>query len=76
MVEDLLKWMEKKKVRRCTPRDLCRSRFCGITKSSDAEKLLQAAIDRGLGEGEGPDHRRGRGRRGPDLQAFVLKVEG
>jgi hypothetical protein len=72
MVDDLVRWMARKRLRRCTPRDVCRANVCGIRKSSEAEKLLQAAIDRGLGEADGGDSRQQR-RRVPEVQAFVLK---
>jgi hypothetical protein len=71
-VDDLVAWMRRKHLQRVTLRDICRANVCGIKTSSDAEKLLQAAIDRGLGEADGGDNRQRR-RRGPEIQAFLLK---
>jgi hypothetical protein len=52
-VEDLISWLQRKQRGSCTPRDVCRANVCGITTGSAAERLLQAAVDRGYGEWEG-----------------------
>jgi hypothetical protein len=68
-VDSLLAWMQKKQLRRVTPRDICRSNVCGIKRTSEAERLLRAASDRGLGNTELNGHSR---RHGPEVHAFML----
>jgi hypothetical protein len=63
--------MKRKELQRVTPRELCRHNVCGVKKVSEAVKLLQAAIDRGLGLEEG--NSRPHSRRGPEVQSFVLR---
>jgi hypothetical protein len=72
-VEDLLRWLRKKNLRRCTPRDICRANLCGIKTASEAQKLLKAAIDRGLGDSEGTDGTKRQGRSELEVHAFLLK---
>jgi hypothetical protein len=74
MVDDLIVWMNNKKAKRCTVREICRSNVCGIKTSSDAEKLIKAAIDRGLGDGEDAGGNRPR-RRGVEVYTFNLKKD-
>jgi hypothetical protein len=73
-VENLMKWMAKKALRRVTVREICRSEVCGIRKASDAEQLLKAAIDYGLGAAEWTDKRGPDRTRGPRIDAFVLNA--
>jgi len=72
MVDDLLGWMEHKKATRCTVREICRANVCGIKTASEAEKLIKAAIDRGLGDGESADGIRSPVRR-RELSTFNLR---
>jgi hypothetical protein len=51
-VDALVTWLRRKGLKSCTPRDVCRANVAGINKASEAEKLLQAAADRGLGDME------------------------
>jgi hypothetical protein len=70
-VDELVRWMQRRQLKRVSLRDVCRANVCGIKKASEAEKLLKAAADRGFGDAEGGDSRTRR--RGPEVQAFVLK---
>jgi hypothetical protein len=45
--------MRKKKLAKCSVRDICRAGLCGIKKASEAMKLLVAAVDRGFGQTDG-----------------------
>jgi hypothetical protein len=52
-VQRLVAWMRKKKLAKCSVRDICRAGLCGIKKASEAMKLLVAAVDRGFGQTDG-----------------------
>jgi hypothetical protein len=77
-VEALIKWLARHNKTSCTVRDLQRANVCGVRKASEAQALLAAAVDRGLGDWQG-----GAGRGGAEVKktqqaketpAFVLKV--
>jgi hypothetical protein len=75
-VEDLVGWLRRKGKTVCTVRDICRANVCGIRKASDAQKLLAAAVDQGLGDwqgvaGGGPEVKKTQHAR--ETPAFVLK---
>jgi hypothetical protein len=79
-VEDLHKWLLRKGKTSCTVRDIQRANVSGVKTASDAQKLLAAAVDRGLGDWQG-----GAGKGGTEVKktqqaketpAFVLKVSG
>jgi hypothetical protein len=74
-VEALVKWMRRKHLRRCTPRDLCRANVAGIKKASEAEKLLKAAADQGLGDLESANNAGNQRKKAAEGQSFVLKGE-
>jgi hypothetical protein len=48
-VNRLVAWMRRKKLLRCCARDVIRANVAGIAATSDAEKLIAAAVDRGFG---------------------------
>ena len=48
-VEALIQWMQRRRLDRCTARDIQRAGVAGIKKASEAEDLMAAAVDRGLG---------------------------
>jgi hypothetical protein len=74
-VETLVAWLHKKGKDVCTARDVHRANLCGITKSSDAEKLLAAAVDRGFGDWQGPGTGTSRAA-GKSNKWFGLKAKG
>jgi hypothetical protein len=62
-VEALRNWMERKQLTSCSAREVHRANVAGIKTTSEAEKLLALAVDRGLGGWEEPassQHRAGR----------------
>jgi hypothetical protein len=79
-VQDLVRWMRRKGKTDCTVRDVCRAGVCGITKASDAQKLLAAAIDQGLGDWQGGPFKGGpevkKTQHARETPAFVLRGQG
>jgi hypothetical protein len=79
-VEDLVKWLGKKGKTSCTVRDIQRANVCGVTKASDAQKLLAAAVDRGLGDWQGASAKGGpevkKTQHAKETPTFVLKPQG
>jgi hypothetical protein len=71
MVADLVAWMKRKGLTQVTVREVYKNNVCGIKKASEAEALLKAAADRGLGRAEGDPQRPGR-RRVTEVREFVL----
>lgn len=67
-VNDLVAWLRRKGLKTCTSREICRANVCGIKTASDAEKLLQGAVDRGLGDLES-----GKGGRRRETPTFTLR---
>jgi hypothetical protein len=72
MVARLVEWMGQKNLSRVTPRDICRANLCGIKKTSEAERLMRAAIDQGFGEAESDPGKAVRAG-GSQSRVFVLR---
>jgi hypothetical protein len=79
-VEGLGKWLDRTGRTSCTVRDVQRNNVCGVKTATDAQKLLAAAVDRGLGEWRG-----GPAKGGPEVKKtqhaketpeFILKPQG
>jgi hypothetical protein len=79
-VEDLIRWLRRKGKSGCTVREICRAGVCGISRSSDAQKLLTAAVDQGLGDWQGGPLKGGPAVRkiqhARETPAFVLRGQG
>jgi hypothetical protein len=52
-VEGLVEWMRRKNKTTCTVREVQRAGVCGVARASDAQKLLAAAVDQGVGDWQG-----------------------
>ena len=53
-VAALIDWMRRRQLARCSARDITRAEVAGVNRASAAHRLLESAIDRGLGEWENP----------------------
>jgi hypothetical protein len=77
MVERLVQWLKRKGRQACSVRDVCRANVCGVTKATDAQRLLAAAVDQGRGDWQGGEVRGGpevkRTQHAREAPAFVLK---
>lgn len=62
-VKKFAEWMRRKGLAECTARDVMRANAVGITAKSDAEELMDAAVDRGVGEWQTPVDKGKRARR-------------
>jgi hypothetical protein len=76
-VEGLLRWLRRKGKASCTVRELCRSNVSGVRRASEAQRLLAAAVDQGLGDWQGGTVKGGpevkRAQYARETPAFVLK---
>jgi hypothetical protein len=76
-VERLVQWLKRKGRQACSVRDVCRANVCGVTKASDAQRLLAAAVDQGRGDWQGGEAKGGpevkRTQHARETPPFVLK---
>jgi hypothetical protein len=74
-VNDVIAWMRRNNMDRCKAYQVTKDQVCGIKKTTVATKVLEAAVDRGLGHWEEVQRgAKGRGGRAPS-PAFVLNKD-
>ncbi len=74
-VEALLMWMQRKGLKSCSARDICRAGLCTIKTTKQAEKLLAEAIDREHGQWQDAGLGRKQNKRAPRFQLATSSDE-